>query len=135
MSDMSSYLTPAEVAAELAMSADGVRKLVRNGKLKAIKVSERRIVISCAALASYRRRINGEGPSAPELPPVGDLPALIDRFERTAGCSAATWLERWKRDEIKDSAVNMALVMQASAIRAAELGVGETPRGAARAVA
>lgn len=115
------YLTPAEVAGELGMSADGVRKLVRRGKLKAIRRSERQILISRAALEAYRRRINGESPARFELPEIGDPTELRAQFAMATGQTPKAWLEAWKKDEIVDSAANMALMVHASALRAHEL--------------
>jgi excisionase family DNA binding protein len=119
MTDASPYLTVAEVARELRMSDDGVRKLIRKRKLKALRLSERKTMIPRAALAAYRRRISGQAEVRFQMPELGDPVELAQRFEQTTGYSPEAWLLAWKRDELEDSNENMELMVQASALRAA----------------
>ncbi len=53
----SAYLTVPQVAAELDMSPDGVYKLIKRGRLPAIRRSERGLRVSRVALAAYLRRL------------------------------------------------------------------------------
>jgi hypothetical protein len=78
-------------------------------------------MVSRAALESYRRRLNGESPAAIEVPLRGDPSEMREHFEDLTGRTPGQWLDAWKRDEIEDSAENMALVMRASALRSLEL--------------
>lgn len=120
MSNPSPYLTVAEVATELRMSDDGVRKLVRKGKLKALRLSERKTIVPRAALAAYQRRLAGHGDQvAFQMPELGDPAELATRFEQATGYSPEAWLLAWKREELEDSRENMELMVQASALRAA----------------
>jgi len=129
------YLTPAEVGREIDMSADGVRKLVRKGQLKALRLSARKIVIPRPALAAYQRRVNGERPVEFQMPAVGDPDELAREFQEATGRDPAGWIAAWKGDEIEDSADNMALMAQASAICAALMQRSESPTGQAVAAA
>lgn len=122
MTDVSPYLTVAEVARELRMSDDGVRKLIRKRKLKALRLSERKTMIPRAALAAYQRRISGQAEVRFQMPELGDPVELAQRFEQTTGYSPEAWLLAWKRDELEDSSENMELMVQASALRAALAG-------------
>jgi excisionase family DNA binding protein len=110
----SAYLTVAEVASELGISKDGVYKLIRRGKLPAIRRSERGLRISRLALDAYQRRLQDGGV---RLPPIEHRSASLDElrveFERETGLSPAEWEQRWKADQIEDSAENMALAIRA----------------------
>lgn len=122
MTDVSPYLTVPEVARELRMSDDGVRKLIRKRKLKALRLSERKTMIPRAALAAYQRRISGQAEVRFQMPELGDPVELAQRFEQTTGYSPEAWLLAWKRDELEDSSENMELMVQASALLAALAG-------------
>src|SRR5437660_10724271 len=107
MTDPSPYLTVAEVASELRMSDDGVRKLIRKGKLKALRLSERRTIIPRAALGAYQRRVGGEAEVQFQMPELGDPGKLAELFERATGYSPEAWLLAWKHEELEDSSENM----------------------------
>ena len=125
MTDPTPYLTVAEVARELRMSDDGVRKLIRKGKLKALRLSERKTMIPRAALSAYQRRLSGQTEVRFQMPELSDPVELARRFEQMTGYSPEEWLLAWKHDELEDSSENMDLMVQASALRAALAG----PRG------
>jgi len=57
MTMQTAYLTVPQVAAELDISTDGVYKLIKRGKLPAIRRSERGIRISRVAFDAYQRRL------------------------------------------------------------------------------
>jgi len=125
------FLTAAEAGDRIGMTADGVRKLIRAGKLKAIRLSERKIRIPLPALEAYQRRVNGEPRVSLALPEVGELPELREEFEGVTGYTPEVWLQMWKRDELDDSAENMTLVVRAGAIQASTMAA-ETRRDLAR---
>lgn len=121
MSEMKpGFLTVEQVARELEMTKDGVYKLIKRGKLKAIRLSERNIRVSDVALAAYQRRVAHGAPGAPAPP----LPAvesrtyqeLFEAFVRDTGRSPEQWCEAWKRDEVEDSAENQRRTMSALAL-------------------
>ena len=122
MTDPTPYLTVSEVARELRMSDDGVRKLVRKGRLKALRLSERKTMIPRAALRAYQRQLSGQAEARFEMPELGDPVELARRFEQSTGYSPEAWLLAWKHDELEDSGENMQLMVQASALRAALAG-------------
>ncbi len=124
MNNLSPYLTVAEVARELHMSDDGVRKLIRKGKLKALRLSERKTMVPRTALAGYQRRLSGQPDVGFEMPELADPVELAKQFEQSTGCSPEAWLLAWKQDELEDSSENMELMVQASALRAALAGRG-----------
>ena len=102
------------------MTDDGVRKLIRKGKLKALRLSERKTIVPRAALEAYQRRVAGHsGRVTFQMPELGDPVELAHRFEAATGYSPEAWLLAWKRDELEDRAENMELMVQASALRAA----------------
>jgi excisionase family DNA binding protein len=118
------YLTVPEVATELEMSPDGVYKLIKRGKLPAIRRSERGMRVSRAALEAYRRRLpHGQTPPASNPEPTLELDRAHAEFEHDTGLSAREWERRWRAEEIEDSAENMRL-----AIRALTLGLAERQR-------
>jgi Nucleotidyltransferase domain. len=65
------YLTVAEVATELNMSPDGAYKIIKRGKLQAVRRSERGIRVSMVALDAYRRRLQCDGMKAPFVAEAG----------------------------------------------------------------
>lgn len=111
------HLTVPEVASELAMTPDGVYKLIRRGKLKAVRVSERKTYVSRPALDAYRRRINGETPDLRRPVSELSLDELREGFEKETGLSPEEWIAQWKRDRIEDSAENMQLLVRAVGLR------------------
>jgi len=117
----SAYLSIPQVAAELDISTDGVYKLVKRGKLPAIRRSERGMRVSRAAFDAYQRRLR-DG----ETTPVSTAEANVEierenaEFERDTGCSPREWEHRWKTEEIEDSAENMRLAIRALTLQLAE---------------
>jgi excisionase family DNA binding protein len=108
------YLTVPQVAAELNISTDGVYKLIKRGKLPAIRRSERGIRVSRISLDAYQRRLHrGETPNAPTRESTAELDDLHAEFEPDTGLSPREWEHRWKAEEIEDSAENMRLTIRA----------------------
>jgi excisionase family DNA binding protein len=121
MTMQTAYLTIPQVAAELDISTDGVYKLIKRGKLPAIRRSERGMRVSRVAFDAYQRRLrHGETPSVsiPELSIQMD--GLRAEFERDTGFSPREWERRWKAEEIEDSAENMRLTIRALTLHLAE---------------
>jgi excisionase family DNA binding protein len=115
------YLTIPQVATELDISADGVYKLIKRGKLPAIRRSERGMRVSRAAFDAYQRRLhNGDMPSAFTPKPNAEMNALHTEFERDTGLSPREWERRWKAEEIEDSAENMRLTIRALTLHLAQ---------------
>ncbi|MGP0101441.1 MAG: helix-turn-helix domain-containing protein [Solirubrobacteraceae bacterium] len=115
------YLTIPEVAAELDISTDGVYKLIKRGKLPAIRRSERGMRVSRVAFDAYRLRLrNGVPPSGLILELNPQVDALHSEFERETGLSPEGWERRWKTGEIEDSAENMRLAIRALTLRLAD---------------
>ena len=54
MTQLRRYLTPAEAAAQLGVSADTIRRRIRSGELPAIRVSPRVIRIPVPAFELFR---------------------------------------------------------------------------------
>jgi excisionase family DNA binding protein len=128
MAMQSAYLTVPQVAAELEISTDGVYKLIKRGKLPAIRRSERGLRVSRVAFDSYQRRLcHSETPVTPIPEPHVDVDGLSAEFERETGLSPRTWEHRWKAEKIEDSAENMRL-----AIRALTLNLAERHKPASR---
>lgn len=116
MTEVTPYLTVKEAARELGMTDDGVRKLIRAGKLRAIKRSERKWLVPRPAFGAYQRRLNGD-----TVQPIGlqSAPGLLaDRraaFERDAGMSPEAWLDLQLADDnlVHDDAQSMGLTVSA----------------------
>lgn len=112
------YLTVPQVAAELDISMDGVYKLIKRGKLPAIRRSERGMRV---AFDAYQRRLrHGETPSMSTPEPNAEMDGLRAEFERDTGLSPREWERRWKAEEIEDSAENMRLLIRALTLHLAE---------------
>jgi excisionase family DNA binding protein len=114
-----SHMTVPQVAKALQMSPDGVYKLIRRGKLKAVRISERKTYVSRLALDAYRRRLNGEGPDTTRPRSGASAADLRLDFERETGLTPEKWIGEWKRDRIEDSAENMQLLVRAVGLRVA----------------
>jgi excisionase family DNA binding protein len=124
----SPYLTISEVSAELEISKDGVYKLVKRGKLPAIRLSERGMRISRLALDAYKRRLRGEQPllhSSLDYESAENAEQLRDEFDHQTGMTPQEWDRRWRANEIEDSADNMQLTIRALALLLAEQAEGE----------
>jgi excisionase family DNA binding protein len=115
------YLTISEVATELDISADGVYKLIKRGKLPAIRRSERGLRVSRVALDAYQRRVRGDSTPIPEIRLIDTgIEELRTRFEHETGLSPHEWERRWKAEEIEDSSENMQLAIRALGLLIAE---------------
>jgi excisionase family DNA binding protein len=124
------YLTVRETAQELGMTPNGVYKLISRGRLKAIRRSQRKTIVSRLALDAYQNRVNGQAPPPAPLifdeRPVGEL---REEFQRATGKTPEEWERAWKADEIEDSAGNMGLTIHAIAIRLSEKDLAKSAPG------
>jgi len=118
----SAYLTVPQVAAELDITTDGVYKLIKRGKLAAIRRSERGMRVSRVAFDAYQRRLhNGdETPSVSPSEPHIELDGLQAEFENDTGLTPREWERKWKAQEIEDSAENMRLTIRALTLHLAK---------------
>jgi excisionase family DNA binding protein len=115
------YLTIPQVAAELDISTDGVYKLIKRGKLPAIRRSERGMRVSRVAFDAYQRRLRNAIAPSTSTPELNiELDGLQAEFEHDTGVSPREWERRWKAEEIEDSAENMRLTIRALALHLAE---------------
>lgn len=114
---LSPYLTASEVADELGISTSGVYKLIKRGKLPAIRRSERGLRVSRLALEAYQRRLQRGGPN---IPPIRYSSKSVAEsraeFEAQTGMSPAQWERRWQAEQIEDSAENMRLAARAMSL-------------------
>lgn len=99
------------------MTRDGVYKLIKRGKLKATRRSERKTHVSRLALEAYRRRLNGNGPDLRRPAGAESDSDLRGAFERDTGRTPEDWIEAWKAGLIEDSAANAQLLVEALALR------------------
>jgi excisionase family DNA binding protein len=128
MTMQTAYLTVPQVAAELDITTDGVYKLIKRGKLPAIRRSERGMRVSRIALDAYQRRLRDDMATTTSPPERHvELDELQAEFERDTGLTPREWERRWKAEEIEDSAENMRLT-----IRALTLHLAKQQRTAAR---
>lgn len=117
----SAYLKVSEVAAELDISPDGVYKLVKRGKLPAVRRSERGMRVSRAALDAYRHRLQHGEVAVTAVPEIGpEAEELRVRFQSETGLEPDEWMRRWKADELEDSAENMQMTLRALSLMVAE---------------
>jgi excisionase family DNA binding protein len=125
----SAYLTVPQVAAELDITTDGVYKLIKRGKLPAIRRSERGMRVSRMAFDAYQRRLhnNAETPSVAPSEPSSELDGLQAHFEHDTGLTPREWERKWKAQEIEDSAENMRLTIRALTL---QLAAQQKPTGA-----
>jgi excisionase family DNA binding protein len=117
------YLTASEVAEELGMSTDGVYKLIKRGKLPAIRRSENSLRVSRLALEAYQRRLQDGNIDMPPIEYSNTTPhELRAEFEQETGLSPSEWESRWKADQFEDSAENMNLAIRALSLLLHERG-------------
>jgi excisionase family DNA binding protein len=119
METQTAYLTIQQVAAELEISADGVYKLIKRGKLPAIRRSERGMRVSRVAFDAYVRRLR-RGTTSAASTLDAERGGVDAEFERDTGISPEEWERRWKAEEIEDSAKNMQLTIRALSLRLVE---------------
>lgn len=126
----SPYLTVKEAAGVLGITEDGVRKLIRRGNLRAIKRSERTILIPRPAFDAYRRKLNDES-VAPHttMAELNDtLEARATAFERDTGMTPEAWVAAWKARDDDDAhtmqiaATAVGLVAEQQALEAGATG-------------
>ena len=136
----SAYLTIPQVAAELDITTDGVYKLIKRGKLAAIRRSERGMRVSRAAFDAYQRRLRNDD-ATPSVAPSelnSEPDGLQAEFEHDTGLTPREWERKWKTREIEDSAENMRLTIRALTLRLAEqqrpAGRRRTARKARKAI-
>ena len=128
MTMQNAYLTVPQVAAKLDITTDGVYKLIKRGKLPAIRRSERGMRISRVAFDAYQRRLRDDmAPSTSPPEQHVELDELQAEFENDTGLTPREWERKWKAQEIEDSAENMRLT-----IRALTLHLAKQQRIAAR---
>lgn len=116
MGDLTELLTIPEVAARLQMTPDGVYKLIQRGKLKAIRISERKTRIPPAALAEYEAATQAWVDRYLEESAALAVDNPEESFTVATGRTPEAWLAAWKRDEIEDTAENMQLLAHAAAL-------------------
>lgn len=107
------YLTVKDAADVLGITDDGVRKLIRRNKLRAIKRSERTILIPRPAFDAYRRKLSGDVAEPADRSHESDAIAgtLAERcteFERETGMTPDAWVAAWKAGD-DDTAHTMQL--------------------------
>ncbi len=121
------YLKVAEVAAELEISPDGVYKLIKRGKLPAVRLSERGTRVPRVALDAYRRRLGGEN----QLPAFSQMsaPDSTALFMVDTGLTPFEWSRRWKASDLEDTPENMRLALRALSLLLADTPT--SPNGAA----
>ncbi len=101
-------------------------KLIKRGKLPAIRRSERGMRVSRAAFDAYQRRLRHGEPSLASTAQARTAEANVEielgrvEFERETGCSPREWERRWRTEEIEDSAENMRLAIRALTLQLAE---------------
>jgi excisionase family DNA binding protein len=104
----------AEVAEALEISTSGVYKLIARGRLPAIHIHKRGLLVSRLAFDAYQRRLRDGGPSIPPIKYSNkSLDELRTEFEADAGMGPVEWERRWSTEEIEDSAENMGLAVRA----------------------
>jgi excisionase family DNA binding protein len=124
------YLTIPEVAAELEISTDGVYKLIKRGKLPAIRRSERGMRISRVAFDAYQRRLRDGETTELAQEPNARVDELRSEFECETSLSPDEWERRWKAGEIEDTAENMRLAIRALTLRLAARQTSSDRQGA-----
>lgn len=112
-------LTIPDVAERLQMTPDGVYKLIQRGKLESVRLSERKLRVTEAALQRFNDRQNARVDEYLRQQRVGDPDELRAEFVRRTGSTPEEWLAAWKRDEFDDTPENMALLVHAAALRSA----------------
>lgn len=121
MTELTPYLTVKEAARELGITDDGVRKLIRAEKLRAIKRSERKILIPRPAFDAYLRKLNGHAVQPlGRQSAVGSLAERSAAFERDAGMSPEAWVDLQISDDVGayDDAEGMRLTVSALGLTA-----------------
>lgn len=110
------YLTVRDAAELLGMTPSGVRKAIADGRLRAIRRSERKTLVPRFAIDAYQARLNGGGPIEPDRPILAPLAERIEEFEQHTGLDPAEWLHRWRSESGRDDPDSMRAAIAALAI-------------------
>ena len=110
------YLTVNQAAELLGMTPGGVRKAITDGRLRAMKRSERKTLVPRTAIEAYQARLNGGGPIYPERPRIAPLATRVEEFAHHTGLDPAEWLRRWRAEPDRDTAEGMRIAIAALAI-------------------
>lgn len=116
------YLTVNEAAPLLNMTPGGVRKAISDGRLRAIKRSERKILVPRTVIEAYHKRLNGGGPAPQARAPLAPLAERVEEFEQLTGLDPAEWLRRWRADPERDDLTSMREAIAALAIEVERQG-------------
>jgi len=111
------YVTVNEAAEQMKMTPQGVREAIRSGRLKAVKLSERKTLVPQLSIDAYQARLNGGGP-APRLPrKAAPLEVRIQDFSDRIGTAPDAWLVAWRSNATSDdSAESMQVAIAALAL-------------------
>lgn len=111
-------LTVAEAADRLQMTNDGVYKLIKRGRLRAIRLSERKTRIAADSLDAYIAASQAWADQYVAAQPRAPRDTVVSAFITETGMTPEDWLAAWKRDELEDTPENMALLVRAAGLRA-----------------
>lgn len=109
------WLTIAETAEDLSITADVVEDLIRRGAIRARHDADDQIRISRLALAAYRKALLGPAPPMQVIHVTSQVDLLRD-FIADAGMEPTAWLARWRAGDFEDTAENMALLIRATGL-------------------
>ncbi len=111
-------LTVAEAAARLQMTNDGVYKLIKRGRLQALRLSERKTRIVADSLEAYIAASQAWADQFIAAQPRAPRETVVATFVAETGMTPEDWLAAWKRDELEDTPENMALLVRAAGLKA-----------------
>ena len=111
-------ITVAEAASRLQMTNDGIYKLIKRGRLQAVRLSERKTRIVADSLENYVAASQAWADQYIAAQPRAPRDTVVAAFVADTGMIPDDWIAAWKRSEIEDTAENMALLVRAAALRA-----------------
>ncbi len=124
------YLRVPAIAERLGKTTSHVHRMIREGKLAAVRKSAHDTRVPIWALDAYVASIQTPTPAVP-IEFVGDsLSDAISAFEGETGMNPKQWIVAWKRDEIEDSVVAMTHTIRALGLVAAT-GAGTRAKASA----
>lgn len=136
-SKQSYYLKASEVAERLNVHRSHVYRLIEDGELPSVRISQGTIRVPEGALSAYIEARTHGGPPTPrraDLTSISsdryELLETANAFEERSGHDPFEFVGLWRQGEIADTGENADRAIEALALRAALIEAGMVPLNA-----
>lgn len=114
MTELSAHYMPVrDYARRFSLDESTVYKMIERGEIKAIRIGKKTLRVPSSELERYLER----EPTAE--PGIASLKERVKAFRKANGKDPAPFVDAWRRGEIKDTAENAEIAIEALALRTA----------------